>query len=66
MLGTHEVAQTFVFSSLGIGVGLAPVFTLVLRGAEIIVALVGLVILFKLGIDILKNILQRKFDHFLG
>ena len=66
MLGTHEVAQTFVFSSLGIGVGLAPVFTLVLRGAEIIVALIGLVILFKLGIDILKNILQRKFDYFIG
>ena len=66
MLGTHEIAQTFIFSALGIGAVLAPAFTLILRGAEIILALIGLVILLKLGTDILKNVLQRRFDYFLG
>ena len=65
MLGTHELSQSFVFNLLGIGTSLAPAFTMVLRGAEILMALVGFVILFKLGADLLKIILQRKFDHLL-
>jgi len=64
-LGIHEIIQTFVFSALGIGAGLAPAFTLVLRGAEVALALIGLVIVFKLGADLIKTILQRKFDYFL-
>lgn len=62
MLGTHELAQAFAFGALGIGAGLAPAFTLIQRGAEITMALIGLVILFKLGTDLLGIILRRKLD----
>jgi uncharacterized protein (TIRG00374 family) len=65
MLGTHEIAQTFAFSALGIGAGLAPAFTLIQRGAEITLALIGLIILFKLGAGLVKTVLHRKFNYFL-
>lgn len=65
MLGTHEITQTFAFSSLGIGAGLAPAFTLIQRGAEVVLALIGFMILFKLGTDLFKTILNRKFSFFL-
>ena len=63
MLGTHELSQSFAFNFLGIGTSLAPAFTMVLRGAEIIMVFIGFIILFKLGADLIKIILQRKLDY---
>jgi len=65
MLGTHELSQSFAFSLVGVGTSLAPAFTMILRVVEIIMALAGFIILFKLGADLIKIILQRRFDYLL-
>jgi hypothetical protein len=59
-LGSHEVIQAFAFESLGLGVPTAAAFTMILRGAELIFALVGIAIFFHLGIVLLKKALLTK------
>lgn len=63
-LGSHEAAQFFVFSSLGIPTTAAPAFTMIIRGAELIIALLGIIILFRIGLSLIKNILFEKFSQF--
>jgi len=63
-LGSHEVIQTFSFSAFGLGVGLAPAFTMIQRGAELVLALAGLAIFLKIGLEMIKNILFRKLESF--
>ena len=63
-LGSHEAIQTFAFNALGLGVSTATAFTMIQRGAELIVALIGVVILFRLGIFLIKNILFKKLNNF--
>lgn len=59
-LGSHEVVQIFAFNSLKLDSSAATAFTLIIRGAELIVALIGLIILFQLGLSLVKNkLLQR-------
>ena len=58
-LGTHEAFQTLVFNSLGLGASSAPVFTMVIRGAELTLALVGGFVLFRLGSGILGTLLFK-------
>ena len=58
-LGTHEAIQTFAFNSLGLGMGTATAFTMIIRGAELIIALVGLIILFRLGTGLVKRTLIK-------
>ena len=62
-LGSHEVIQTFAFNSLGLGASTATAFTMIIRGAELILALAGVVILLKLGINLLKNTLFNHSSH---
>ena len=54
-LGSHEVVQVFIFNSLGLGAGVGAAFTMIIRGAELIVALFGLFILFRLGSGLLRE-----------
>jgi len=61
-LGSHEVIQIFAFDSLGLGVSTATAFTMIIRGAELIIALTGVVILFRLGLILLKNIFFKKVN----
>lgn len=61
-LGSHEAIQTFAFQSLRLGSSTATAFTMIIRGAELIIALVGLVILFRLGVDLMKTILFKKAE----
>jgi len=63
-LGSHEAIQTFTFNSLGLGAPLAAVFTMIIRGAELILALVGVIILCRLGVGLIKNKLLKKVDNF--
>lgn len=63
-IGSHEVAQSFVFNSLGLGAGAATAFAMVIRGVEFIIALIGAIILFRLGIALVKNNLYKKIDSF--
>ena len=65
-LGTHELLQAFAFSALGLGAGLAPVFTMIQRGAEIVICVVGLLIFMKLGLSLLKTLLFKKLDTLIG
>ncbi len=66
-LGSHDAIQSFVFTTLGLGAGTGAAFVLVIRGAELIVALIGLFFFFKFGIQFLQFILLRKIkglvDH---
>ena len=59
-LGSHEAIQTFAFSSLGLGLSAATAFTMIIRGAELLIALVGVIILYRLGIGLVKNTLFKK------
>jgi len=61
-LGSHEAIQVFAFNSLGLGSSSATAFTMIIRGTELIVALVGLIILFRLGLTLLKNNLFKKME----
>lgn len=61
-LGSHEAIQVFAFKSLGLGVSTATAFTMIIRGAELIIALVGLAILFRLGFVLLKDNFSKKFE----
>lgn len=62
-LGSHEAIQTFAFTALGLGASLAPAFTMIIRGAELIVALAGAIILYRLGINFLKTTLYKKTNN---
>ena len=59
-LGSHEAIQAFAFSSLGLNAGTGTAFALITRGAELIVFLIGIIILFHLGLGMLKNTLFRR------
>jgi uncharacterized protein (TIRG00374 family) len=63
-LGSHEAIQSFAFNSLGLGVSTATAFTMIIRGAELIIALVGIIILFRLGIILIRNTLFKKINNF--
>ena len=63
-LGSHEVIQTFAFNSLGLGLSAATAFTMIIRGAELIIALFGIIILYRLGIDLIRNTLFKKINNF--
>jgi len=64
-LGSHEAIQTFAFNSLGLGASTAAAFTMIIRGAELIIALLGLIFLFRLGIIIIKNVLFKKVENLI-
>ncbi len=61
-LGVHETIQSFGFSQLGLNVGAATAFSMILRGAELILALLGVVALVKIGWHIFSNILLDKIN----
>jgi uncharacterized protein (TIRG00374 family) len=62
-LGLHEVIQTFAFNSLGLGVASATAFTMIVRGAELIVAILGVAAFFRLGLLLLKKMFFDKISH---
>jgi len=62
--GSLEAAETFVFNSLGLGAATGISFSFILRGAEIIVSLFGLILLFRLGIILVKDAILGKIDNF--
>jgi uncharacterized protein (TIRG00374 family) len=61
-LGSHEAIQTFAFNSLGLGASTATAFTMIIRVAELIIALAGVIILFRLGVILIKNALFKKIN----
>jgi len=65
-LGSHEAIQVFAFNSLGLKTSTATAFTMVIRAADSIVALVGVFFLSQLGIELLKIALFRKIEEFFN
>lgn len=63
-LGSHEAIQTFAFNSLGLGASTAAAFTMIIRTAELVVALIGVLFFFRLGLGILKNLLFQRINGF--
>ncbi|MDO8424649.1 MAG: lysylphosphatidylglycerol synthase transmembrane domain-containing protein [bacterium] len=59
-LGLHELIQASAFNYFGVGLASAAAFTMVIRGAELVVAFLGVFFLFRLGISILKTLLFKK------
>jgi len=56
-LGIHEIVQVFVFGKLGMGAGTATAFTMIIRGAELFFAFLGIFIFFSFGVKLLKKLL---------
>ncbi|PIR01590.1 MAG: hypothetical protein CO031_01995 [Candidatus Nealsonbacteria bacterium CG_4_9_14_0_2_um_filter_37_38] len=65
-LGSHEIVQVFTFGTLGLGAGVAPAFTMIQRGAELILALIGIITFFKLGVGLLRTVLFSKIENLMG
>lgn len=65
-LGSHDALQAFSFGALGLGADAGAAFAMIIRGAELIAALVGLIFLFRLGAGLIKNIIFRKIDSLIN
>jgi uncharacterized protein (TIRG00374 family) len=61
-LGSHEIIQTFAFNWLNLKAATATAFTMIIRGADLIIALVGIIIFFRLGIFLIKDKIFEKVD----
>ena len=58
-LGSHEAIQIVVFQSFGLGGGTATAFTMIIRIADAVFALLGVLLLFKIGFAFIKNVLFK-------
>ena len=59
-LGSHEIVQTFVFNSLGLGKNMATAFTMIIRGADLIFAFLGIFLILGLGVKLSLNFNQKE------
>lgn len=65
-LGSHDALQAFTFNAMGLGANMGTAFAIIIRGAELIAALIGAVILLRLGLELLRTVLFRKISHFFN
>lgn len=59
-LGSHDAIQVFAFNSFGLGAGTGAAFAMIVRGAELLLALLGLILLFRLSTELLGRILLKR------
>ena len=62
-LGSHEIIQIFAFNSLDMSSSMAIAFTMIDRGISFLVALIGIVFLFKIGGSFLKKYFVEKNNN---
>lgn len=62
-LGSHEAIQIFAFSSLGFGASVATAFAMIIRGSELFIALIGVLLLLKFWIFLFKDKFFKKIDE---
>lgn len=62
-LGSHEAIQIFAFNFFGLGISTAAAFTMITRVADLLVAILGIAILFRLGIILLKDAFLKIVDN---
>ena len=65
-LGSHDVVQSFVFTTLGLEASTGAAFVLIIRGAELALALIGLFFFFKFGIQLLQSLLLKKIGKLVN
>ena len=65
-LGAHEAIQVFAFNSLGIGSAIAPAFAMIQRGAQLILAFIGIILFFKLGFGLLQTFLFKRLGNLIN
>lgn len=59
-LGVHDAAQAFAFSALGLGAGTGLAFAMIIRAAQLLIVLFGLLVLLKLGFELLRGRILEK------
>jgi len=59
-LGIQDGLQAFAFGALGLGASVGTAFTLIIRATELAVAVIGIVILFRLGIKLFEDTLFKE------
>jgi len=64
-LGTHDAFQAFAFGALGAGASTGAAFALVIRAAELLLAIVGIILVIPLGISIVKNRFLNRIGRFI-
>jgi len=65
-LGSHEAVQAFAFEALNLGAGTGMVYVMVIRGAEVILYLAGLIIFIRLSMNLLKTNIIKKIEDFIN
>jgi len=64
-LGSLEALQVLAFGSLGLGAAAGVSFSFISRGADLVIAILGLIFLFKLGIKFfIENIEEKIYKIF--
>ena len=63
-LGITEIVQVFVFSALGLNRARATAFVMIVRGVNLLFALLGLLLSLRLGIAIIKENLFKNKKNF--
>ena len=66
VLGSHEIVQVFVFSSMGLGANVGTAFTMIIRVADLTLAFIGIFIIFNFGLALLKKIILIKNNKKIG
>lgn len=56
-LGSHDLVQVFVFRSLGLKIAMAAAFALIIRGADFLLAIVGIIAVSDFVVNYLKKII---------
>jgi uncharacterized protein (TIRG00374 family) len=65
-LGSHEAVQSFIFNSLGLGANTAMAFVFIIRGVELMVALLGAVFFFRFGMQILESVILKRIARLIS
>lgn len=65
-LGIHETIQFFAFDALGLETGTALAFTTIQRGAQLMMAFIGILIMIKLSLSLLQTIFFKKLNGLLN
>ncbi len=58
-LGSHEAVQVFVFNSFQLKLSTATAYTMIIRGAELIMAISGGILLIHFGLSTVKNVIKN-------
>lgn len=65
-LGIQETAQALVFQGFGLGANVGVAFSLVLRAMDSLVCLTGLLLILKVGIELIKKRIIEIIDKFVS